>query len=112
MTQSRKERMANILDKVIEVYEQFLSIVEDEIIEPLSRKDKEQCLENLRKFGKKITVPEIIRIVIRGACLLSPFVLKYDDDDIKNRPRLSEEYIKQRLDYFKNRVSQLNKQGS
>lgn len=112
MTQSRKERMSNILDRVVDMYAQFLSIVEDEILDPLSKGDKDQCRENLRKFGKRVTVSELVRIFIRGATLLSPLVSKYDEEDKKGKPRLSEEYMAKRLEHFKDRIAKLNKQGA
>ena len=76
MTLSRKERVVKLLEKASDIYEQFLAIVQDDIIEPLAKGDKDQCGENLRKFGKKVTVAEVIRIVVRGANLLTVSMVK------------------------------------
>ena len=109
MTISRKERIVKLLERASDIYEKFLQIVEDDIIEPLARGDKDQCRENLRKFGKKVTVAEVIRIVVRGANLLSTSMIKSLEAMPEKGPGLSEEYIKSRLEYFANRKSQLTK---
>lgn len=111
MTESRKERMIIILEKAADIYEQFLQIVQDDIIEPLAQGDKDKCRENLRKFGKKVSVAEMIRIVVRGANLLTGSILK-SLDSMPEKPRLSEEYMASRLEHFKDRIAKLNRENT
>ena len=89
MTTSRKEKIVQLLEKASVIYEQFLQIVEDDIIKPLAKGDKDQCRENLRKFGKKVTVSELIRIVVRGANLLTVSMVKSLEAMPDKRPGLS-----------------------
>ena len=108
MTISRKDRVVQLLEKAADIYEQFLAIVQDDIIAPLAKGDKDQCRQNLRKFGKKVSMAEIIRIVVRGANLLSTAMIKSLEAMPDKTPRLSEEYVARRLKYFKERNAKRN----
>ena len=112
MTISRTERVVQLLEKASNIYEQFLQLVQDDIIEPLAKGNTDKCRENLRRFGKKVSVSEIIRIVVRGANLLAISTLKSFDAMPKEKPRLSKEYIASRLEHFKDRIAKLNSQGA
>lgn len=112
MTESRKERMMHILEKASALYEQFLQIVQDDIIEPLAKGDKDKCRENLKKFGKKVTMAEIVRIVVRGANLLTMSTIKSFEAVPDKSPRLSEEYMARRLEHFNSRIEDMNRRSA
>ena len=111
MTISRQERVSQLLEKAADIYAQFLAIVQDEIITPLAKGNSDKCRSNLKKFGKKVSITEIILIVIRGANLLTFSMLKSGAIS-EQKPLLSESYIESRLEHFKDRIADMKRKGT
>ena len=109
MTKHRYEKVARILDKASEIYEKFLSAVQDEIIDPLLKGDQDKCQSNLKKFGKKVSVAEIIRVVVRGTNLLAFTMIKSADSNPRKDDAYAE-YIAQRVEHFKDRIDAMKRQ--
>lgn len=109
-TKINKEKALLILQQVLDMYQQFADAVQKKIIDPFSKGDMEECNNNLSKLGKNLTVSEVMKLVIRGASLLVPLMLKMSPEN-SEKQYLDEKEIAERTAYYQDRINKIMQDG-
>lgn len=102
-----KERIISVLKKAVDIYEQFLEIAQRDILDPLSKSDAETCNKNLEKFGTKTTVAEILKLVVRGAVLLAPVMIKLFSEIDDEKKYMDDAAISERVNIYQDRLKKI-----
>lgn len=110
MQKNLQNRVVTLLEQVCDMYEQFISAVQKDIVAPLANGDQELCKSNLAAFGKNITVTDVIKIVVRGASQLGPLMLKLVSKDAEKQ-YLDEQEIAERTKYYQDRIAKIFEEG-
>ncbi len=106
----KKEKAILILEQALDIYQQFLDTVQNKIIDPFTQGDLEECNNNLSKLGKNLTIEDVIKLVVRGASLLVPLMLKMSPEN-SAKQYLDEQEIAERTAYYQDRIKKIMADG-
>ena len=106
----KKEKAMAVLEQALHIYQQFLDVVQKKIIEPLTEGDIKDCNENVSQLDKKASISDVIKLVVRGATLLVPLMLKFAPENSEMQ-YLNEKEIAERTEYYKDRIDKILAKG-
>jgi hypothetical protein len=106
----KQEKIILILEQTLDIYQQFLDKISSSIIDPFTKGDLDECNQNLSKLGKNFTILDIVKLVIRGAVLLAPLMLKISSGNSEKK-YLDEQEIAERTAHYQKKLKNIIKSG-